>query len=158
MHNLVGGWVDQSRRFKSSLSGSDGGSVRCGPKRKLPGHITSFLPFAVKGGHVIPNPVLSLLNLATIGGPSLIGLCTSEWGLTPSDRTTAVWMGKPIIVIKLHEKTLAVGLTCESESAPVEIEYLPKLSCFISLENHLSTNLKLDKDVKGSEALLNDCS
>ena len=104
MPNLVGGWVDQSRRFKSSLSGSDGGSVRCGFKRKLPGHIawfTSFVPSVVKSGVAIPNPVLSLLNLATIGVPSLIGLCTSEWGLMPSVRTIAVWMGTPIIVIIL---------------------------------------------------------
>ncbi|KAI9182542.1 hypothetical protein LWI28_026377 [Acer negundo] len=60
---------------------------------------------------------------------------------------------------KLHEKVLAVGLICESDSASVEIEYPPKLSCFISQENHLSdTDVRIGKDVKRSEALLNYCS
>ncbi|KAK3412312.1 hypothetical protein EUGRSUZ_I01089 [Eucalyptus grandis] len=76
--------VDQSRRFKSSLTGSDGGFDCCASKRKLPGHIKSNASSNMKDGHPGACPILWSLNLATIAVPSLLGLCTREWGLTPT--------------------------------------------------------------------------
>lgn len=93
--------MDQSRRFKSSLHGSDCGSNTCGSKRKLPGHIESITSSSVKG--IMLNLVLASLNLATSAVSYLLGLCTSEWGWTLSDRSVEVLKGKPIIDIILWD-------------------------------------------------------
>ncbi|KAA8545807.1 hypothetical protein F0562_020742 [Nyssa sinensis] len=93
--------ADYSRRFKSSFCGSNGCSDGCGSNRKLPGHFKSTASSSVCGAHANPNPVFASLNLATVVVPPLLGLCTSEWGRTPSDRTMEVLMGIPIIVIIL---------------------------------------------------------
>ena len=148
--------MGQSRRFKSSFCGSDGGSGNCESKWKLPGHIESIASSSVKGIHAIPKPVLVSLNLA----PSLLGLYTSEWGRMPRDRDMGVLIGNPIIAIilwdwyllaaplsllwafwwppsacelknflmqKLHEKTLVAVFGCGSESPAVESKFLPRL-------------------------------
>ena len=88
----------QSRRFKSSLFTSDDSFGNLS-MRKLPGQVKSIASSGMKGVQVIPNPALASLNRATVEDPSALGLRTSEWGCTPSDRVVKELKGNPIVVI-----------------------------------------------------------
>lgn len=121
--------VDQSRRFKSSLTGSDGGFDCCASKRKLPGHIKSNASSNMKDGHPGAHPILWSLNLATIAVPSLLGLCTREWGLTPSERMIGAFVCEPNIVIILWDWYL---LAAPSLSYGHSGDLLRLVSCKIS--------------------------
>ena len=84
------------------LSGSCGGWGCCATKRKLPGHTRSVWSSDEKGAQAIPSLACASWKLGASTVPPLHGLCTSEWGCTPSDRRiVGVFTEKPIIAIDL---------------------------------------------------------